>query len=545
MAIKALRLRLQIKEARAALEAAQAAAKAREERENALAEAIEQAETAEDRAAVEAEFQALESDDTQGENLETLAQRLAALEEELRQEEALQNAAPVPINNTPAEPEERSKNMPETVRAATRRNLFAAMPIEQRQAIFADEKVKEFLTDTRAAMNARRAINNVGLTIPEVLLGVLRENILRYSKLYDHVNVRNVRGEARQIITGAVQEAVWTECCAYLNEMTMAFYGVDVDCYKVGSYIAVCNANLEDSDIDLASEILIAMAQGIGLALDKAILYGTGTKMPLGIVTRLAQTTQPADYPQTARPWVDLHTSNIKTIANNVTGVALFAAIALNAAASKGKYSRGERVWIMNETTYSTLSANAMSVASDGRIVVGIGDRMPGIGGIIEVLDFIPDNVIIGGFMDLYLLAERAGNRFATSEHVRFLQDQTVFKATARYDGVPEIAEGFVAIGINGVTPTAEMTFAPDEANVVQGIRLATDTATVAVGGRVKLAAILDPAGVSGTVTWASATPAKATVDTDGTVTGVAAGSSIITATCNGLTASCTVTVTA
>ena len=435
--------------------------------------------------------------------------------------------------------------MPETVRAATRRNLFAAMPIEQRQAIFADEKVKEFLTDTRAAMNARRAINNVGLTIPEVLLGVLRENILRYSKLYDHVNVRNVRGEARQIITGAVQEAVWTECCAYLNEMTMAFYGVDVDCYKVGSYIAVCNANLEDSDIDLASEILIAMAQGIGLALDKAILYGTGTKMPLGIVTRLAQTTQPADYPQTARPWVDLHTSNIKTIANNVTGVALFAAIALNAAASKGKYSRGERVWIMNETTYSTLSANAMSVASDGRIVVGIGDRMPGIGGIIEVLDFIPDNVIIGGFMDLYLLAERAGNRFATSEHVRFLQDQTVFKATARYDGVPEIAEGFVAIGINGVTPTAEMTFAPDEANVVQGIRLATDTATVAVGGRVKLAAILDPAGVSGTVTWASATPAKATVDTDGTVTGVAAGSSIITATCNGLTASCTVTVTA
>lgn len=545
MAIKALRLRLQIKEARAALEAAQAAAKAREERESALAEAIEQAETAEDRAAVEAEFQALESDDTQGEDVETLAQRLAALEEELRQEEALQNAAPAPINNTPAEPEERSNIMPETVRAATRRNLFAAMPIEQRQAIFSDEKVKEYLADTRAAMSAKRAINNVGLTVPEVLLGVLRENILRYSKLYDHVNVRNVRGEARQIITGAVQEAVWTECCANLNEMTMTFYGEEVDCYKVGSYITVCNANLEDSDIDLASEILIAMAQGIGLALDKAILYGTGTKMPLGIVTRLAQTAQPADYPQTARPWVDLHTANIKTIASNVTGVALFAAIALNAAASKGRYSRGERVWVMNEATYSALSANAMSVASDGRIVVGIGDRMPGIGGIIEVLDFVPDNVIIGGFMDLYLLAERAGNRFATSEHVRFLQDQTVFKATARYDGVPEIAEAFVAIGINGVTPTAAMTFAPDEANVVQGIRLATDAVTVTVGGQVKLAAILDPAGVSGTVTWASATPAKATVDTDGTVTGVAAGSSIVTATCNGLTASCTVTVTA
>jgi HK97 family phage major capsid protein len=91
---------------------------------------------------------------------------------------------------------------------------------------------------------------------------------------------------------------------------------------------------------------------------------------------------------------------------------------------------------------------------------------MPVVGGVIEVLDFIPDNVILGGYMDLYLLAERAGARFAESEHVRFIQDQTVFKGTARYDGKPVIAEGFVAIGIKGTTPSATgVTFAPDPAN--------------------------------------------------------------------------------
>ncbi|MGF2525981.1 phage major capsid protein, partial [Ralstonia pseudosolanacearum] len=100
-----------------------------------------------------------------------------------------------------------------------------------------------------------------------------------------------------------------------------------------------------------------------------------------------------------------------------------------------------------------------------GRIVTGVSDTMPVIGGIIEVLNFVPDNVIIGGYFDLYLLAERAGQKFATSEHVRFLQDQTVFKGTARYDGTPAIAEGFVAIGINGATPTAAMTFTADTAN--------------------------------------------------------------------------------
>jgi uncharacterized protein YjdB len=44
-------------------------------------------------------------------------------------------------------------------------------------------------------------------------------------------------------------------------------------------------------------------------------------------------------------------------------------------------------------------------------------------------------------------------------------------------------------------------------------------------------------------VTWTSSAPEKATVDAKGNVTGVASGSATITATCNGLTDTCTVTV--
>ena len=48
---------------------------------------------------------------------------------------------------------------------------------------------------------------------------------------------------------------------------------------------------------------------------------------------------------------------------------------------------------------------------------------------------------------------------------MRFIQDQTVYKGTARYDGDVAIAEAFVAIGINGATPTAASTFPTDTAN--------------------------------------------------------------------------------
>ena len=97
--------------------------------------------------------------------------------------------------------------------------------------------------------------------------------------------------------------------------------------------------------------------------------------------------------------------------------------------------------------------------------MTGVFNQMPVIGGDIVVLDFLADNIIIGGYFGLYLLGERAGKQFATSEHVRFLQDQTVMKGTARYDGTPVIPEGFVAIGLEGVTPDATMTFAADTAN--------------------------------------------------------------------------------
>ena len=56
---------------------------------------------------------------------------------------------------------------------------------------------------------------------------------------------------------------------------------------------------------------------------------------------------------------------------------------------------------------------------------------------------------------------------------------------------------------------------------------------------------MINPYGVETTLTWTSGTTAKATVDNTGKVTGVAAGTSVITVTtANGLSAQCTVTVT-
>lgn len=429
-----------------------------EEREADIAKMIEEAETEEEREAVNEEIEKFEAEkEANATAVKELEERVSEIESELEEIEA--------------EPEEeREEEKPKVeerkMEIMTGENIFRNMDIMTRNAMFEREDVKNFLAEVRSAITEKRAITGGNLLVPEVFLGLIRENIMEYSKLYKHVNVRVVGGNGREVVMGTIPEAVWTDCCGNINELSLTFNDAEVGCWKIGGYFDVCNATLQDSEIDLASELLTVLGQAIGYALDKAIIFGLGTRMPQGFFTRLAQTASPADYPATARTWADLHTTNIKTIATTVTGIDIFRDFVINAAAAKGKYSRGEKVWVMNELTYAKLMAAAMAQDAFGQVVAGMEGRMPVVGGIVEILPFIPDNMVFGGYLDLYLLAEREGTRLEQSEHVHFLNDKTVFKGVARYDGLPVIAEGFVAIGLDGTTPSAaSITFAADTAN--------------------------------------------------------------------------------
>lgn len=456
MAIKAILLRKKIDDAKKKLEALNVDFSAREAE---LEKAIEEAETDEEKQAVEEAVEALEKE--QKENADAKADleaEVTKLEGELAEVE--EEPAPAAEDPAPEGGEEERKD----VRPMIKREFFG-MTAEQRAAFFANEDVKKFLAEVRSAIAEKRAISNVGLLIPETMLGLIRERIQESSKTIPHVDFRRINGTGRLTIMGGIPEAIWTECCAALNELDLGFAAIEVDCYKIGGYFAVCNATLEDSDINLATELINALGSAIAFGLDKAVFYGRNSsatmKMPLGIVSRLAQTAEPSGYPATARTWEDLHATNIISIsAANSTDTKLFKELALKIGAASDKYAAGDLTWYMNQKTKGKIVAASIGVNAAGAIVAGVSNQMPVLGGAIETLNFIPDDVIIVGYMENYLLAERAGVTVASSEHAQFIQDNTVFKGTARYDGAPAIAEAFVAIGINGVTPDATMTFA-------------------------------------------------------------------------------------
>ena len=262
-------------------------------REAELEQAINETETDEQRDAVSEEVEKYEADKADHEQKkDELTHEIEELEGQLAD---MERNAPKPTNVE--KKAERSNKLNINIRTLpANKRAFDAIPTEERNAILAREDVKDFLAQMRSMKGQTRAVSGGELLIPVVMLDLIAENMYRYSKLINRVRVRNVNGEARQTVAGLVPEAIWQEMCGAINELTFTFGQFALDGYKVAGYIPVCNALLEDNDINLAAWIVEMLSESIGLALDKAILYGKGAsyKMPMGIVTRLAQSSKPA-----------------------------------------------------------------------------------------------------------------------------------------------------------------------------------------------------------------------------------------------------------
>ncbi len=521
MALKTIMLRRSIEKKQAELEALRQKDAEFSTREAELEAAINEAETSEQEQAVTEEVETFDADKTAHEAKKAaLAGEIEGLEAELSEAEA---AAPTKSkeNHLTKERTERKMETNINIRALPMsRRAFDALPMEQRSEIVAREDVREFFVQLRSMKGQQRGVSGAELTIPVVFLDMIAENMYRYSKLLNRVRIRNVNGEARQTIAGTVPEAVWTEMCGAINELTFVFNQVTLDGFKVSGYVPVCNSILEDNDINLASWIVEMLSESIGLALDKAILYGKGaaSKMPLGIVTRLAQTSKPSDYPANAPEWVDLHTSNILKVDSTAEPITFWSALAVAAGNTFTRYSRGRQFWAMNSKTYAKLRAKLIAFNYEGGLVAQFPGTMPVIDGDIDVLEFIPDGDIIGGYGDLYLLALRAGMTIESSREVQFIQDNTVFKGKERADGMPVIPGAFVAININNAVVTTVMDFAAYTANDARLTALAVVTETLSpVFATGTYSYTLAPTGTSAKIEATSSQPgAKVAISYNG-----------------------------
>ena len=352
------------------------------------------------------------------------------------------------------------------------------------------DDVKAFLTRVREMKNEKRDVKGADLGIPDTLLPLLRDTTERYSKLYQYMHVTPLKGTARQNIAGKIPEAVWTEALGRLNELDIDFSQIELDGYMVGGFVVVPNPTLEDDDnLELLATVIDYLGQAIGLAVDKAGVYGDGDNKPVGFVHRLAADSKPSWWGSKQGAFTDLHTSNVvKLDLFSAEGVAFFRPLVAALSKAKPNYSNGNLVWVMNRATHMDLKARAMAWNSAAMLLPGMEDTMPIVGGTIVECDFMSDYDIAGGYMDLERWVERSGAKIESSDIPLFIQNCTIFKGLQRFDGKPVFGEGFVIVNYNNTTPTTSLSFATDyngdpAALVVTAAKPASGKSTLTVTG--------------------------------------------------------------
>lgn len=422
--------------------------------------------TAEEREAFDAECDEIQAEDTaiaadeeanqarQGE----IAGRLEEIRTEL--EELEKRAKP-------------SKNNPvRTIKTTTttEREGHTNMNVRERiHAAMESDNARTFMEGVREIMQGR-GVKGASHLVPTEFLPILREIITENSALMKYVNVVQLKGDGKQPILGAPPEAVWTEACGKINEIELTASQIIVGGNKVAAFVPVPNSYLDD-DEDLAFIVLDHVGQSLAYAVDKAILYGTGKGMPVGIMTRLGASTKPAWWQDNGPEFTNLSGTHIgKTSAASVTGAALFKEMAKVLGRAKAKRrSRGKKFWAMNGTTWMNLQTELLGFNASGAIVSGVQMQMPIIGGDVVILDdIIEDGVVVGGHGSQYLLSEREGMDIGSSEHAMYIEDNTVFRGKARYDGMPVAGEGFAAFSLTTTAPQTNKTFAEDKANAAE-----------------------------------------------------------------------------
>ncbi len=233
MALRALMLGKKLSEKKKALDALREKINGFSVREAELEQAIEEAETDEEKQAVEEAVTAFEAEKAEAEK------EAADLDAEVRELEAELDSV-----ETKDEPEARAAEPVIETRekeiVMSKYKRFRDMPHEERAKFVQRDDMQKFLGEVRSAIKEKRTLTNVGYLIPQEFLGMLKESIEDYSKLYNRVYKPTIGGQARLVIEGAAPEAVWTEACANLNELDLSWSQVEIDGFKCGGYFKVC-----------------------------------------------------------------------------------------------------------------------------------------------------------------------------------------------------------------------------------------------------------------------------------------------------------------
>lgn len=411
MALKQLILNKKITERNAQITKLRANEDKLKDEEKELESALDEAKTDEDVKIVE------ESADDLEKKIKENADEMAKLEKEKAELET--ELAEIEDEQPKTDDEKEDKKDGEQRKMAKQLNTRNAGVMTIRESLQIEE-VRSFYQNLANARTEKRSLTGAEKVVPLEVIDRIESKLGDYSTLLQEVTIEKIGGTSRAVIAGDIPTAIWFEIGKKaLDELDDALEGVEFDGFGLGGYVAVPNIIIENSLINLASHIEDRLAKSIAKALDSAILNGTGTKQPTGVIK-----SAPAGNKVTSDGTITDLIAKLATVDTDGTG--------------------NEVIAVMNRATYySKIVPKTLAVAANGVLTGSYALPFR-----VVLSAYAADNQVIFGDFKQFLLAQRSEIRVESSTEVQFTSDNTVFKGVGFYDGKATKAKAFAVVTI-------------------------------------------------------------------------------------------------
>ncbi|MEF8682008.1 UNVERIFIED_CONTAM: phage major capsid protein [Bacillus cereus] len=281
--------------------------------------------------------------------------------------------------------------------------------------------------------------------VPPTVIERVFEDLVSSHELLSKINFVNVGALTEWILKkGDVQTAFWGKLCAAHKELLdQGFETINMNQYKLSAFMPVCKAMLDLGPVWLDRYVRTVLVESLKIALEVAIVRGTGKDQPIGMMKDLENVVanEHTDKPDTSK-LKDLSPYTLGNIMALLT--------------RDGKRNPEDVMLIVNPVDYwAKVYGYTTRPNADGTYAYNV---LPIPGSFVKS-NAVPKGKMVVGMAKDYFLGLGGAQRLDVYDQTRAIEDEDLYIAKMYANGRADRNDSFLVYDITGlVDPNTPVT---------------------------------------------------------------------------------------
>lgn len=292
------------------------------------------------------------------------------------------------------------------------------------------------------AVIENRGFTGLDVTIPPTVFNRVFEDLEKNHPILSKIDFVNTGLVTKWIVrTSEVVGATWGKVTgAIAGELSASFGEEKADMYKLTAFFPVAKDMLELGPEWLDRFVRTVLKESIQIALENAVINGTGENQPIGMIKSLSKAVLRGVHS-------DLDATELNDLNPDTLGAKVMAPLT-----NEGKRAVSEIIMVVNPVDYwEKIFGKTTVMTAGGQYIHGV---LPIPGEIIQSIAMPKGKMVCGRPKD-YMLLIGGADRITYSDEFKFLDDERVYATKMFANGKPKKEDSFLLFNIEGMDGTS------------------------------------------------------------------------------------------